>query len=174
MCSLQHQCVLHLQVTVGLAAMMKRGPTRSLEEELRTSIDASTGADAVKLRGQHMQLQNVEELGGEQGESPVGIAAHGGLAAGQVHLWASAVVPMRSCQLHANCPANVWQYWHMSSINKCHVEPADCHVTFLARSLPALQQLLPIGLTATFKPLPDDKLACVAAGAAEQEQEHLS
>ena len=110
-CSLQHQCVFHLQVTVGLAAMMKRGPTRSLEEELRTSIDASTGADAAKLRGQHMQLQNVEEMGGEQGESPVGIPAHGGPAAGQVHLWASTVAPMRSCQRHADSPANNWQSW---------------------------------------------------------------
>ena len=102
MSSLQHQCVLHLQVTVGLAAMMKRGPTRSLEEELRTSIDASTGADAVKLRGQHVQLQNVEEMSGEQAESPVGISAHGGPAAGQVHLWPSAVVPTGSCQIDIN------------------------------------------------------------------------
>ena len=90
--------------------MMKRGPTRSLEEELRTSIDASTGADAVKLRGQHMQLQNVEEMGGEQGESPVGISAHGGAAAGQVHLWASAVV----CEVlpdtrYLPSPANILQ-----------------------------------------------------------------
>ena len=91
--------------------MMKRGPTRSLEEELRTSIDASTSTDAVKLRGQHMQLQDVEEMGGEQGESPVEIPAHGGPAAGQVHLWASAVVPMRCCHRDVNLPANVWHSW---------------------------------------------------------------